>query len=103
MEKFYEHGFQELTQSEISELSNSNHMLIPHLQRYLGLGYVQILVECKIQSENRYILVYIGGENGYSAEDNLTEYCRLNKLSSYQTIDEALDEVKNTPNLNQTF
>jgi hypothetical protein len=47
------------------------------------MGYEQILATVK-DNPDKFLLFYVGGENGYTAEDN---YNALNKL----TVNDALD------------
>lgn len=100
MEEFQKYGFNPLSNDQIEELIQANLNVIPHFQRYEGMGWVKLLVEYKLNqiapgvNPKRYILTHVGGENGYTAEDNFEKYCQLNSESQGLTLDEILSEIK---------
>jgi hypothetical protein len=82
MEEFQKYGFTPLNDDQIRELTRINPNVIPHLQRYEGMGWMLVLIEY----EGRYGLAYVGGENFYTADDNFEKYRQLNSGSEWFTL-----------------
>lgn len=100
MEEFEKYGFYSLSDDQIEELTRGNPNVSPYLQRYKGMGWVELIVKYKPNqiapgiNLERYMLTYVGGENGYTAEDNFEKYIQLNSESPWSTLDEILNKTK---------
>jgi hypothetical protein len=79
------YGFQSVD-DECIEYCESNPLIIPRLIRYQEMGIWQILADVK-DSPEKFFLFYLGGPNGYMAEDS---YECMNKL----TLNDSLDLIE---------
>jgi len=68
---------------ECIKICAKNSLIIPRLYRYLGMGTYEILADVK-DNPDKFFLFDVGGENGYTADDN---YKMMKKLQINDTID----------------
>ena len=93
MDRFLAFGFTPLDQQTKEELSQLNSKLTPHLIRYQGMGWYDILVE----HEKGYAIVSMGGENGFSAEDNEKKYIAIGDDDQFKSADDLLKSIGRGP------
>jgi len=93
MDNFKELGFNYSVDCDV----DYNSQLKVLLCRYQGMGWYKLLVENKfLNIDERYLIVDFGGENGYTYEDNLNEYKKINENSVYYNLNQLYDKYKET-------
>lgn len=73
MEKY---GFTALTSDQISGLKELNSKFTPIGLRYQGMGWYDVCVKYN----DKYKIVNMGGENGYTAREHDENYAKLTSL-----------------------
>ena len=88
MEKFLKIGFVSIDEETLEYITSLNSNLKPLLLRYQGMGNYELLVEGK----TKFILVDMGGENGWTSMYNEGNYKKLKDGSG--SLDEIWEETK---------
>lgn len=91
------YGFKDLLSEEKDDLNKRNSKLKPLVIRYQGMGCYNVICKNKCIKNNKcYIMVMMGGPNGYEVEYNYNEYKKINEKSDYKKMSNLLDELKKT-------
>lgn len=94
MEALQQIGFKFMTPDAVQELQFYNAELTPILERYKGMGWYQVISEYHQSTEEaRYVLVDLGGANGYEVKDNFETYAEAKTPLTRRTLLDVLEEV----------
>lgn len=84
-----------LSNDQYNELKSLNNNLNPISIKYMGLGNSKVL--CLNNTTKKYVLMDIGGSNGYDANDNQVNYTNYRKSNREYSLNEINNIINNLP------
>src|SRR5262245_36646184 len=90
MEQFARLGFEPIAPIVQEELIKLNPRIVPLLQRYQGMGWYDIFVQLK--GEEGYLIVSMGGENGWTAANNDRKYAELR--TGFMSLSDLMNSIE---------
>lgn len=91
MEPFHTRGFCEIDNTFKQGLISLNPNLIPHLYRYQGMGWYDVLIE----KEGLFSVVSLGGSDGWEREKNNKVYAVITG-DSFLSLDVLYKNIEDT-------
>jgi len=94
MNTVFNNGFKMIDNDILKYLTNIRNDLYPLFYRYAGMGYYYIFIEnLNLHSNKRFVILRVGGPNGYDSNISEEEYKKYN--GNFYTIDECEKYCRN--------